>query len=88
MTVNVSPLDKVVPLVPPLVLETSVTFESQGRLASRSRTSATFTCEDATPVAEKPDAPVVGVPAGGVVGAGAVAPGASGVGDCTERLCR
>jgi hypothetical protein len=87
-TENVSPRDSVVPLALPFAVERSVTFVSQGKLASRSRTTATFTCEDATPVAEKPDPVLVaGVPAG-AVGAGVTAPGARGVGDCRDRPCR
>ena len=90
VTENVSPRDRCsCRVVLPFALDTSVTFESHGRLASRSRTSATLTCEDATPVAEKPDAPASATRRpGGVVGAAAAAPGASGVGDCADRLCR
>src|SRR6266576_856977 len=87
VTVNASPRDSVVPVVLPLALDTSVTFVSQGRLASRSRMTATVTCEDATPDAVKPDAAGAGVP-GAVAGAGVTAPDASGVGDCADRLCR
>jgi hypothetical protein len=88
-TENVSPRDSVVLLALPFAVDRSVTFVSQGRLASRSRTRATLTCEDATPVAEKPDALVVaGVPGVVVVGVGVTAPCASGIGDCRNRPCK
>ena len=60
VTENVSPADRVPPDGAARARHERHVREPR-QAASRSRTSATRTCEDATPVAEKPDAPVVAV---------------------------